>query len=65
MLNKEICKKCINNKGRIYCWDSSDDAQWDLGFIYCINHGNYCVIDDPHKECKYALEHMVMEQNVE
>lgn len=51
MLNKKICKRCINDRilnsnydlfeweYRTEVWDNFDDLRWDHGYVYCGSNG--------------------------
>ena len=70
MLNKEVCKKCINEYRFVwgstgdkeyYKWDKIDDACWkELGEVWCSKNGfvNY-VNNYPLEKCFYILEQVV------
>ena len=74
MLNKEICKKCINNRSKSLpltsdrtfapvSWYDSDDQRWDnFQTIWC--RFNYNTDEFPinviSKHCLYKLEHLVI-----
>ena len=57
MLNKEICKKCIN-KGK-WKWSSFDDNRWKYRELLCRKIGEVNVNDNPPNDCKYILEHII------
>lgn len=65
MLNKDICKKCMNRKiHSSISWDSEDENDWTretrvlcygLGFEY------YPISLPPPEGCPYRFEHAVSE----
>ena len=67
MLNKEICKKCINEHYRnnpVDQWDNcGDERRWSIGILLCLNAIRYEIKESPPNDCDYILEHMVINQN--
>jgi hypothetical protein len=78
MLNKDVCKQCINavahknalkNSNLIWCeWGDIDDSDWDKNkVVECrsrIFHAyRVDVTQPPPKHCKYALEHIVSDRH--
>ena len=60
MLNKDICKKCINENDK---WNVKDDNDWDKKqIVVCIHHYHIKTIEAPPKKCKYKLEHLVLDE---
>jgi len=63
MLNKEICKKCFNERYTIVGWNRYDEKRWENNRILC-PCGADITLEYPPKECPYKLEQTVMNQNV-
>lgn len=62
MLNREICKKCIddNTENKFDPWSSSDDEFWDNhGEIECIPNQITPVREKPPEWCLHKLEQAV------
>ena len=66
MLNKDICKNCINTETRYIpvVWNISDEKRWDEGHIFCpVNifiHDVKAKTDEkPPPWCKFILEHII------
>jgi hypothetical protein len=67
MLNKEVCKSCWSQSGRLQItWTDRDDVNWDFNqMIICpIKHAQtynriYAVTEAPPKHCPFAAEHAV------
>ena len=60
MLNKEICKICINENSN-YNWTENDEENWIRKNIWCVKIGVKNIKGNPPKECKYYTEHIVSE----
>ena len=54
-LSKQVCKRC---RGRFFAWDEVDDHEWECGFVWCPWAGWADVNDWPHKNCRFAVEHI-------
>jgi hypothetical protein len=75
MLNKNICKTCINAIGSSMSdgWsDDSDDSLWEQGYVLCPKTElNYegpvesSVFSEPPKDCPYVLEHMLSREELD
>jgi len=73
MLNKYICKKCINEDGSgIIEWNDcqwcvssgshslSDESHWGKGIVWCIVLNKPIrITGDPPIECLYLLEQVI------
>jgi hypothetical protein len=68
MLDKEICKKCVNANYSYARWALQDEQRWVEGRVDCPPKVNstgehYCWItvttDKLSKHCPYKLEHAV------
>lgn len=57
--NKEICKKCRENKS---WWNKWDEERWKNGYIVCPN-GKKISKNDKVDWCKYKLERILVEEN--
>jgi len=71
MLNKAICKKCINNgdfsswcdNERSNSWDWIDERIWKNEENIICHYGNRQSIKDaPPNKCPYILEHTILNQ---
>ena len=67
MLNKEICKGCINRRYRTTSsWYEVDEVRWDNGLVHCRiwgleDHNLYTsVYGSPPEKCPWILEHLVL-----
>ncbi len=59
MLNKEICKRCINERHKVYKWNGTDEEKWERGIVICS-----CVISDINiipEDCIKYMEQVVLE----
>ena len=63
-MNKEICKKCINETS-LNKWCSTDESWWKKGMIDCPfdTTDQLLIKDDPPERCRYVLEHTVLGKN--
>ena len=70
MLNKEVCKRCINeveskrSPAMQMMWSDKDEARWLEGRLYCgVVVNSFLPVDGsvPH-DCKYILEHLILGQ---
>ena len=61
MLNKEVCKRCIEAYEGSWCY--LDEEDWDNGKVFCppsFTSETFWKIDKgPSSKCPYALEHVV------
>jgi len=57
-LSKEVCKRC--NKRARADWDEWDDLEWDNGIVFCPWVGWISVNSWPHKNCRFAVEHIAL-----
>ena len=68
MLNKDICKRCINK----HCnaangWNAQDETHWQSEFVICppsVKRANAATTEKPPEHCPYVTEHAVS-QNAE
>lgn len=72
MLNKDICKKCINKQ-----WNEDDEKIWKINIIFCAKSctklnllnassalsGYRSINEPPPKQCPYYLEHLLIEKS--
>lgn len=61
MLNRKICKRCVNESSQFpYKWCKEDDKNWDKGTFGCYDETGALVIvdpdDPPSKDCRYLAE---------
>ena len=61
MLNKEVCKRCMETHATVG-WEPSDEVTWEnKGQVHCtfLMHSRYIVRvkDTPPEECPFAFEH--------
>ena len=61
MLNKEICKKCINDYGTGR-FDKYDQKYWKEGFVHCPYLYTLNIENKPPEYCIYILEHLMKEE---
>jgi hypothetical protein len=69
MLNKDICKACVNatpiqdgEDSWISPWVENDDVAWEKGEMSCpvSDVGSTTLVNEaPPKECPYHLEHIM------
>ena len=69
MLNKDICKRCHDEKTETPWNDASENSWRDKGWVWCYIWKNKlpmaCDINDaPPVWCPYATEHIVSEDAV-
>ncbi len=58
MLNKEICKRCINGREDVVCWDDYDEYNWnEKGFVAC-KPGFLLYSPDIHTIPSYCFKYM-------
>jgi len=60
MLNKEICKICINNKSPLSPWWTADEKRWNQKEVHC-SIGSVDITKEPSIKCLYRLEHLLKE----
>ena len=63
MLNKDICKICINEandhwRGK---WREKDNDRWKRKTVWCLYVSEISIYQKPPKRCKYYTEHIVSE----
>jgi len=59
MLDKEICKICIQKNRAYVRWSSDDENRWKQGFVWCRQGwGEISILNLPN-HCPYALEQIV------
>ena len=64
-LNKEICKRCINNAKTVK-WTEGDDQLWEAGRVLCpraeeiVENGK---VKKWKEKCPYVLEHVISNDN--
>ena len=63
-MNKEVCKKCVNEAARLFTlrfpWDPLDDENWEVDSeVPCpmYNGVNISVTPEPPVRCPHTLEH--------
>jgi len=63
MLSKSVCKKCLNERYAKFDggWCDMDDNDWDECNTIDCPLEPVKVTDEPPIECKYKLEHTVLE----
>lgn len=64
-MNKEICKKCFEQRQRKF--DPTDMDLWMKGYIICDAARYVFVIDvnkSPPKGCPYVLEYLMVSQDL-
>ena len=67
MLNKDICRKCVDTILPVGQWGEHQDQQWDRGEVLCppvlhLLHDYSCVLTlttSINKNCPYMLEQAV------
>ncbi len=60
MLNKEICRKCRNDR-KGYFWNNSSDIMWKRKEVWCpISKKIYISIYDIPDYCPYYTEHLIL-----
>ena len=63
ILDKEICKKCNNNRFPDNGWCKSDEQRWNDGAVACpvegFNIRHFCNFQKAFDQCRYRLEHIV------
>ena len=79
MLNKEVCKVCVNRAAmrmvrsglgllEDFVWSAQDDVMWECGKkVECRAGGGWTIVDVrivPEK-CPYLVEHLVSVDDVE
>ena len=70
MLNKTICKKCLDDDSvrvGFTPWNTIDDTAWDDKGVICFCPGSnkfdvIKITDPPPKKCYYMLEQLVVDQ---
>ena len=67
MLNKEICKRCINEyaTNEDWKWNEKDEMMWDTGVVWCHVVSSYTENNKVHKNCKYFLEQTLCHEQTE
>lgn len=65
-LNQKICKKCF--KTEKMGWIKNDEKRWnDDNAVICIRLKGGILADinkPPHNNCKYKLEHIILNQKI-
>ena len=69
MLNKELCQECINEwmaVGDNFWWYEADEKRWGEGYVICGgNISRDFVTLGPSLKCRYYLEQIMVNQDVE
>jgi hypothetical protein len=60
-MNKDLCRRCMNESLRLMRWNNIDEERWKNGDVFCVVKSEVIKKDRAPKGCKYALEHVVME----
>jgi hypothetical protein len=68
MLNKQVCYKCYQNRSKTLRKSGVFDLDWSRRLLFCGVYSRGLVVTqpelDPPPECPYALEQMVMQEEV-
>ena len=63
MLNKDVCKKCINDFYPIIKWSKEDESRWECHKVMCPNRDDKKLkaftITALVTTCPYKLQHAV------
>jgi hypothetical protein len=71
-MNKDICKKCIENTKnktsslyplgeQVDPWNKQDEKRWKEGEIWCRRDKHTLISEGIPAHCKYKLEHILKE----
>lgn len=67
MLNKEVCRKCIEFHSRnLYTWGYEDEYRWELGLIWCYVNTRIkymSILELPPNNCYFYTEQLILGQD--
>ena len=59
MLNKDICKKCHNERYKMTGWIRNDEYRWEKGNLMCDGKTFRKITGSPPEFCKYYMEQII------